>query len=109
RDGLRHLLAALCEWRIRLHRAELGEREGHACHAVRRLVATHDVELAVVAEAVREGVGLIELPGVNETVMARGALEIRAEEDLGDVLCRLHDGALARIHHAAPDNALEIT
>ena len=55
----------------------------------------------------RQAVGVRQGPVVDETVVARGALEVHAHEDLGDVLRRLHLGRLAGIDHAPPDDAVD--
>lgn len=52
-------------------------------------------------------VGVGELPVVDEAVVAGGALEVHAEEDLGDVLGGLHLRGLRGIDGAAPDDAFD--
>ena len=47
-----------------------------------------------------------ESPVIDEAVVAGGALKINPEEDLGDILGRLHLGDLACIDHTTPDDPL---
>src|ERR1043165_8581 len=52
-----------------------------------------------------EAIGIFEGEVVDEAVVAGGALEIHAHEDLGNVLGGLHLRCLGGIDDAAPDDA----
>ena len=54
-----------------------------------------------------QAIGVRERPIVDETVVARSALEVHTHEHLRDILRRLHLRGLAGIHHPAPDDAID--
>src|SRR5262249_21179238 len=71
-----------------------------------RLVAAVDLQRPL-GDHRRQAVGVVQLPGVDETVVARGALEVGPEEDLRDVLRELQLRHLAGVDVAAPLDALD--
>ena len=79
--------------------------ESHVGNLAGRLVALDHLKRLVRVHT-RERVGIGQRPVVDEAVVARGALEIHAHENLRDVLGRLHLRFLAGVHHAPPNDAL---
>ena len=88
-----------------VQRAEIGIQERDLHLLPERLVALDQLQRSVRVDA-REAVGVGELPVVDEAVVAGGALEVHAHEDLRDVLRGLDRRELAGVDHAAPDDAL---
>ena len=105
RHRLGQLLDALGPIRLRVDCAQLRMDEPHAGNLAGRLVAPYQLQRLVGIDA-GQRVGIGQRPVVDETVVAGGALEVHAHENLRDVLRRLHRRFLAGVHHAAPDDAL---
>ena len=91
--------------RLGINLAQLGMNESHVGNLAGRLVALDHLKRLVRVHT-RERIGICQRPVVDEAVVARGALEIHAHENLRDVLGRLHLRFLAGVHHAPPDDAL---
>jgi hypothetical protein len=83
---------------------QLGEEPARRRGLAHGLVAAVNLHLA---RRVNRGqpVGFLQLPAVNETVVARRALEVDAEEALADGLRELNFRGRARAHVAAPADA----
>ena len=88
----------------RVEFADLGVKETHRGCLSRRLVAVHQLQRLVRIDC-RQPVGVGERPVIDEAVVARGALQIHAHEDLRDVLRGLHRRPHRGVHTPAPDDA----
>ena len=88
-----------------VQRAEIGVEERDLRLLPEWLVALDHLHRTVGVDA-REAVGVGEFPVVDEAVVAGGALEVHAHENLRDILRGLDGRELAGVDHAAPDDAL---
>ena len=98
-------MQSLGSGRLGVDEAQFRKDETHLCGLAGRLVAAVQFE-AVIGKDCGERVGVLQLPVIHKTVVARGALQIGAHEHLRDILCRLHLAALAGVHGAAPLDTL---
>ena len=85
--------------------AELGEGPGGRGGAPGGHVAADELHRLRRVDG-GEAVGVLQLPTVDEAVVARGALHVDAQEGLGDALRELQLRELPGAHGAAPDDAL---
>ena len=102
----RELLEPLGRRLRAVNRPELRKRPARRGERAGRLVAAEELE-GVRGHHRGEVVGLLELPAVDEAVVAAGALEIDPQERLPDVLRELDRYGLARIDFAAPHDPVD--
>ncbi len=108
--GVRHQPAS-CSSRLSrgwagVDRPQLGPEELRHGDLAGRLVAAGDLQRPL-GDHGRQAVGVVELPAVDEAVVARGALHVDAEEHLRDVLRELDLADLAGVDPAPPLDALD--
>jgi YVTN family beta-propeller protein len=106
RDELGELCEPLCLGRLGVDCAQLGPEEARAGELAGPLVAAMQLQ-RLVGDDGGERIGVVELPVVDEAIVARRALEIGAEEDLRDILRELQFDDLAGVDVAAPLDALD--
>src|SRR5262249_30838430 len=100
-DQLGKLAQSLGFRRCGVDRTELWKEKTRAGVAAGRLVAAVDLQ-RVVRDDGAQRVGVVQLPTVDEAIVARSALHVDAEEHLRDILRELQLRHLAGVDVAAP-------